>query len=74
MYRLASCGRNDSRGHGDLEEATSGCGDTELGVGYLKGSYAVVVAFGACVALVFSSIWNISNAMVSLFPFKSTFE
>ena len=63
MYRLASCGRNDSRWHVDLEEATSGCGDTELGVGYLKGSYAGVVAFGAFVALVFS-LWNISNAMV----------
>ena len=60
MYRLASCGRNDSRGYGDLEEAMSGCGDIGLRVGYLTGSDAGVVTCGAFVALVFS-YWNISE-------------
>ena len=63
LYRLASCGRNDSRGLGDLEEATSGCGDIGLGVGYLTGSDAGVVTCGAFVALVFS-YWNISECNV----------
>ena len=51
MYRLASLLVERQSGHRDPEEAPSCTGDAEFGVGYLMGSYAEVVAFGACVAL-----------------------